>query len=121
MLISKKFHKYNWILGLLGFLGFKYFESHNSSMLFFFSFFGLFSNCIVSRLAAEMPDERYITNRQKAKTITMLIPAAALFIIGISSLFAFGTRDFMVLVSALGWAATFLTYSISFYYYEKYE
>ena len=119
MLKNKQYYKYNWLLGFLGFLGFKYFENHNTSMLFFFSFLGLFSNYIVSKLAAEMPDERYIANRQKAKNVTMLIPAAALFIIGISSLFPFGTKDFMVLISALGWAATFLTYSITFYYYEK--
>ncbi|WFR56992.1 DUF3796 domain-containing protein [Anaerocolumna sp. AGMB13025] len=119
MLKNKKYYKYNWLLGFIGFLGFKYFENQNTSMLFFFSFFGLFSNCIVSKLAAEMPDERYVSNRQKAKNVAMLSPGTALFIIGISSLFPFGTKDFMVLISAFGWAATFLTYSIAFYYYEK--
>jgi len=112
--------KHGWLLGLLGFNGLQYFKTHDPAMLFYFSFFSFFSFYFNGKLAAEMPDERYYMNAQKARSITMWVPAACLFIIGMGSMFAFGTREFMIIVSSAGWAATFLTYSITFYYLDKY-
>lgn len=108
------------MLGFLGFMGFEYFISHDPAVLFYFGFFGMFSSFFTSRLALEMPDERYRDNRRRAQAAAMWVPTLALLLIGISSLFSFGTREFMIIVSAVGWAATFLTYSLGFYYFEKY-
>ncbi|MCB8817565.1 DUF3796 domain-containing protein [Desulfosporosinus shakirovi] len=115
----RKYQRFTWFLGFLGFMGFKYFASHDPATLFYFGFFGMFSFYFTAKLAMEMPDERYVVDRKRAQAVTMWVPAFALLIIGLSSLFSFGTREFMILVSAIGWAATFLTYSIAFYYFEK--
>ena len=117
--LPRKYQRFTWMLGFLGFTGLNYFTSHDPAALFCFGFFGMFSFYFTSKLALEMPDERYQTDRKRAQAVTVWVPAAALLIIGLSSLFSFGTREFMIIVSAIGWAATFLTYSIAFYYFEK--
>lgn len=115
----RKYSRFTWILGFIGFLGFRYFFSHEIGDLFNFSFFALFSAYFTAKLAAEMPDERYKENRLKAKAKTMFVPAIALFAIGMG-IASFGIpRGTIVLIAALGWAATFITYAVAFWYYEK--
>jgi len=115
----RKIHRFAWLLGFMGFLGFRYFWSHELPDLFFFSFLSFFSFFFTVRLTAEMPDERYEENRQKAKAATVFVPALSLFIIGIGVMRGYAGEGFVVLVSALGWAATFITYAVAFWYYEK--
>lgn len=116
---KKKNERLAGMFGIFGFLGFQYFIDHQVIHLFWFSFFAFFSYFVLGRLAEEMPDERYIENSNKAKLKTCWIPLAAMFLVGWSGGFPFATREFMVLVCALGWAATFLAYAFLFVYYEK--
>lgn len=103
----------------MGFLGFRFFFTHEPTDLFYFSFFSFFSFYFTAKLAAEIPDERYEENRIKAKAATMFIPAIALFAIGIGTIQKILSEEFIVLIAALGWAATFITYAVAFWYYEK--
>ncbi len=66
-----------------------------------------------------MLDERYEENRLKAKATTTFIPAIALFAIGIGIVSFSIPRETIVLIAALGWAATFINYAVAFWYYEK--
>jgi hypothetical protein len=115
----RKYHRFIWLSGFLGLLGFRYFSSHNINDLFYFSFFCYFSTYFTARLAAEMPDERYEENRLRAKAATMFVPAIALFVIGFGAAVDYLSYSFIVLIAALGWAATFITYALAFWYYEK--
>jgi len=116
----RKYHRFTWLLGFIGFWGFSYFYTRDVNDLFFFSFLSFFSTFFTTRLAAEMPDERYEENRVKAKAATMFVPAIALFAIGIGAARGYLSHDIIVLIAALGWAATFITYAAAFWYYEKY-
>lgn len=115
----RKYSRFTWILGFMGFLGFRYFFSHELGDLFYFSFLAFFSAYFTARLAAEMPDERYIENRLKAKSATMFVPAISLFAIGIGIVSFDFPEEVIVLTAALGWAATFITYAVAFWYFEK--
>jgi len=66
-----------------------------------------------------MPDERYEENRLKAKAATMFVPAIALFLVGIGLTTKIIDLTGAVLIAAIGWAATFITYAVAFWYYEK--
>lgn len=114
----RKYQRFTWLLGFVGFLGLRFFFTHEPSDLFYFSFLSFFSFYFTARLAAEMPDERYEENRIKAKAATMFVPAIALFAIGIGATQKLA-EEFIVLIAALGWAATFITYAVAFWYYEK--
>ena len=115
----RKYSRFTWLLGFIGFGGFGYFSTHDVNDLFFFSFLCFFSTYFTARLAAEMPDERYKENRLKAKSATMFVPALALFVIGIGAARGYLSHELIVLIAALGWAATFITYAVAFWYYEK--
>jgi len=115
----RKYHRFAWLLGFVGFYGFSYFRTHDVNDLFFFSFLCFFSTFFTARLAAEMPDERYEENRLKAKSAAMFVPAFALFVIGVGAARGYLTHGIIVLIAALGWAATFITYAVAFWYYEK--
>jgi len=115
----RKYHRFTWLLGFVGFCGFSYFYTRDVNYLFYFSFLSFFSTYFTARLAAEMPDERYEENRIKAKAATMFIPAIALFAIGIGATQGFLSHEAVVLIAALGWAATFIVYAVAFWYYEK--
>jgi Kef-type K+ transport system membrane component KefB len=115
----RKYHRFTWILGFAGFWGLRYFYSQDVNDLFFLSFLSFFSTYFTARLAAEMPDERYEENRLKARAATMFIPAFILFAIGIGTARGFLSHEWVVLLAAVGWAATFITYAVAFWYYEK--
>jgi hypothetical protein len=115
----RKYHRFIWLSGFLGLLSFRYFSSHNVYELFYFSFFAYFSTYFTARLAAEMPDERYEENRLRAKAATMFVPAITLFVIGFGAAVDFLSYSFIILIAALGWAATFITYALACWYYEK--
>lgn len=115
----RKYHRFTWLLGFLGFLGFRYFVDHDPASLFMFTFFAFFSYFFTSKLAAEMPDERYEENRLKAKAATMFVPATVLFAVGIGLTTGIIGLTGAVLIAAIGWAATFITYAVAFWYYEK--
>ncbi|MBS6644629.1 MAG: DUF3796 domain-containing protein [Clostridiaceae bacterium] len=117
--MKKKNLKYCGAFSIFGFLGFLYFINQNVSCLFFFSFFSFFSYFILGKLLEDTPDERYIENSNKAKVKTAMIPMTALFIIGWGSSMLFFTKEFVVVVSALGWSLTLIVYAILFAYYEK--
>lgn len=116
---SRKYLRFTWILGFIGFWGFSYFYTHDLNDLFFFSFLCFFSTYLTARLAAEMPDERYEENRLKAKAATMFVPAVILFVIGFGAASEYLSQGLIVLLAALGWAATIITYAVAFWYYEK--
>lgn len=116
---KKKLVKHAGWFGLFGFLGFQYFADREVYHLFWFSFFAFFSCFVLGRLAEAMPDERYIENSNKAKQKICWIPLFIMFLVGWSGGWPFATREFMVLVCALGWAATFLAYAALFVYYEN--
>lgn len=115
----RKYHRFVWLQGFAGLLGFRYFFTHEPPDLFYFSFLSFFSFYFTAKLAAEMPDERYEENRLKAKAATMFVPALALFAIGAGTVCGIISRELIVLIAALGWAATFITYAAAFWYYEK--
>lgn len=117
--MSAKNYKYYGFLGFLGFLGFGYFTSREIGQLFYFSFFSFFSYFFIGKLMAEKPDERYAENNEKARAKALAIPLLCLFLIGWGANWSFGTKEFFVIVSALGWAATFIAYALLFYWYEK--
>lgn len=115
----RKYSRFVWLFGFFGLLGFRYFFTHNVNDLFNFSFLAFFSVYFTAKLAAEMPDERYVENRLKAKAATLFVPAIALFILGIGMVaFDISPRT-VLLIAALGWGITFITYALSFWYYEK--
>jgi len=115
----RKYQRYVWLMGFLGFVGFRYFSSNEASDLFYFSFLSFFSFYFTARLAVEMPDERYEENRLKAKATAMFVPAIGLFAIGVGIVCMNIPQEVIVLIVALGWAATFITYALAFWYYEK--
>lgn len=117
--MKKKKLKYVGAFGFFGFLGFLYFVNQEVSYLFYFSFFSFFSFFILGKLTEDTPDERYIENSNKAKLKTAMIPMAALFIIGWSTSLSLIIKEFIVIVSALGWSLTLIIYAILFVYYEK--
>ncbi len=105
--------------GFFGCFGFRYFYSHDMGDLFYFSFFAFFAYFIVGKLMREMPDERLLANSNKAAARTLYIPTLALFLIGFGATKPFGTKEFIVLISAVAWALSMLTYAALFYYYDK--
>lgn len=115
-----RYGKFTWILGFLGLLGFRYFLDGDPAYLFYFSFFGFFSLYFTGKLANEMPDERYYENNQKARSVAFFVPVIFLFIIGMTIVFDFATIGLLAVISAIGWAASFITYAVAFYYFEKY-
>lgn len=116
----KRYGKYSWVLGFLGLLGFRYFVEQDPAYLFYFSFFSFFSFYFTGKLANEMPDERYYENNLRARSVAFTVPAVALFIIGLTIVFDFATITIIASISAVGWAACFITYAVAFYYFEKY-
>ncbi|HHV09049.1 MAG TPA: DUF3796 domain-containing protein [Clostridiales bacterium] len=115
----RKYQRYVWLMGFMGFLGFGYFIDHSPNSLFLFSFFAFFSAYFTAKLAAEMPDERYEENRLKAKAAALFVPVIALFAIGFGLTMEWIRLTGAVIIAAAGWAATFITYAIAFWYYEK--
>ncbi len=118
--VPRRYSRFTWLLGFLGFLGCRYFFSHDLNDLFNFSYFALFSAYFTNKLAAEMPDERYQENHLRAKAAAMMIPAVTLFLIGLGIVWFDFSKGVIVLCTALGWSATFITYALAFWYYEKY-
>ena len=116
---SKKFASFYGFFGFFGCFGFRYFSTHDVGDLFYFSFFAFFAFFLIGRLAKEMHDERFLENSRKAAAKAFYIPMLAVFLIGWSAAQPFGTKEFMVIVSALAWALSMLTYAALFYYYEK--
>lgn len=117
--MAKKNLKYYGAFGFFGFLGFRYFIDRKVSSLFMFSFFAFFSFFILGKVMEDTPDERYYENENKAKQKSLLIPMLALFVIGWSASYPFFSKEFVVLVSALGYAVTLLVYAALFVYFEK--
>lgn len=117
---KQRYGKYSWFLGFLGFAGFQYITEQNPAYLFYFSFFSFFSFYFTGKLANEMPDERFQENNQKARSIAFMVPTITLFLIGMSIVFEFATISIIAMISAVGWASSFITYAVAFYYFEKY-
>lgn len=117
--LPRKYHRFTWLLGFVGFLGCRYFFSRDANDLFIFSFLAFFSTYFTAKLASEMPDERYQENRLKAKATVLFVPAVFLFLIGIGIISWNISQGMIVILAALGWAMTFITYAIAFWYYEK--
>jgi hypothetical protein len=118
----RKRKKKLWMFGFFGFFGcfgFSYFSTGDVSGLFFFSFFSFFASFFIGSLMVETPDERFVENTNKAAAKCMSVPTIFLFLVGWSASYPFGTKTLMVLLSAVGWAATFLTYAILLWYYER--
>jgi hypothetical protein len=105
--------------GFFGFMGFRYFYSHDPGDLFYFTFFAFFGYFLLGKVFAEIPDERYIENRNRALAGVIWVPLAALYITGALVSYSFATKEFVVLVSAVGWAAAHLCYALLFLHYEK--
>lgn len=120
--LARKMGKRLWLFGffgLCGCFGFRYFSSGDVGDLFYFAFFGFFAWFILGKPMGEIPDERLAENCRKAAFKCFFIPMLALFVIGYAMSRDYGTKEFVVLVSALGWAATLLSYAILVWLYEK--
>ncbi len=117
--IRQKYSRFIWLFGFFGLLGFRYFFTHNINDLFNFSFLAFFSVYFTAKLAAEMPDERYFENRLKAKAATLFVPTIALFIVGTGIVLFDISRVTILIIASLGWGITFITYALTFWYYEK--
>ena len=115
----RKAVKYMWFFGFLGFRGFTYFATGNLLSLFWFTFFSFFAYYFVAKMADEMQDERYIENSKKAKLKTAPIPLVTLFIVGFCTGFSFVTKELIIIVCALGWSATIISYAVLFWHYDK--
>ena len=114
----KKQFNYIWLLGFLGFQGFTYFIAHQPLSLFWFSFFGFFAHYFVNKLSKEMPDERYFENSKNARLKTYIIPLTTVFLAGFGAGLPFVTKEIIILVCALGYAATLVSYAVLFWYYD---
>lgn len=114
----KKQSKYIWFFGFFGFQGFTYFTTHEPLSLFWFSFFSFFAFYFVNKLSEEMPDERYFENSRNARIKTSIIPLATVFLVGFGTGFSFVTKEIIILVCAFGYAATLISYSVLFWYYD---
>ena len=114
-----KQNKYIWCFGFFGFLGFTYFKTYDPLSLFWFSFFSFFSFYFVSKLANEMPDERYVENSKNARIKTSIIPLATVFLVGFGTGLPFVTKELIILVCAFGYAATLISYSVLFWYLDS--
>ena len=114
----KKQSKYVWVLGFLGFQGFTYFVTQEPLSLFWFSFFGFFAHYFVNKLSKEMPDERYFENSKNARLKTSIIPLTTVFLAGFGAGLPFVTKEIIILVCALGYAATLVSYAVLFWYYD---
>ncbi len=119
-------------LGFLGFLGFGYFVNNNAGLLLLFGLFGLFGCFFIGNLnkgirflgdsgkmLEEKQDERYVLNAAKAGCLSLAAPVVALFLIALSVIAGFASKELIVILCAAGFAATPLAYSIAFYYFEK--
>ena len=111
--------KYLWLLGFLGFQGFKYFKTGEPLALFWFSYFSFFAYYFIGKMADEMQDERYFENSQRAKLKTAKIRLITLFTIGFFSGFSFVTKELIILICALGWAGTLISYAYLFWHYDQ--
>src|SRR5690625_2481703 len=111
--------KYLWLLGFLGLQGFKYFKTGEPLALFWFSYFSFFAYCFIGQMADEMQDERYFVNSQRAKLKTAKIHLMTLFTIGLFSGFSFVTKEVILVICALGWAGTLISYFYLFWHYDQ--
>ncbi len=116
---TRGYRRYTWLCGFFGLLGFSYFFSGRPQDLFYFSFLAFFSSYFTTKLADELLDERYEEDRQKAQATTMVVPTVALIAIGLGLVVFDASLEIIVLLAALGWAATFIAYAAAFWYYEK--
>lgn len=115
----KKNTKHIWLIGFFGFLGFTFFIDREPLSLLWFSFFGYFSYYFINKLSKEMPDERIYENSKKAKLKTSAIPLVTIFLVGFGAGLPFVTKEVIILVCALGFAITLISYSILFWYYDS--
>ncbi len=118
----KKIRRSRRLFGFFGFFGcfgFEYFTSRDVGDLFYFSFFAFFAFFLIGSITGQKSDEMLVENSRRAAHNTFFIPMFAIFLIGYSASMPFGTKEFVVIVSALAWAASFLTYAILLYHYEK--
>jgi len=106
------------VLGVFAFVGAPYFLTGGMADMLCLAICFL-TLVFIAKLVQEMPDERYRENMERARSRVVVIPTLVLFIIGWSCGYPFGTREFMVAVSALGFASTLIAYSALFYYYER--
>lgn len=106
-------------IGFMGFLGFGYFKSHDTAALSYFAFFGFFSYFWISRIANEMPDERYIENSRNAKAFTFNIAVIEFIILYLIAPLDFITKDILTAACALCFASLLIFYGIAFYRSEK--
>ena len=114
----KNKHRFIWFFGFAGFYGFRYFATYNPFELFWFSYFSFFAYYFTSKLANEMPDERFYENSKRAKLKTAIIPVATVFLVGLGAGLPFVTREIIVLACALGFSVTILSYAVLFWYYD---
>lgn len=106
-------------LGFIGFTGFEYFSNHNTATLSYFAFFAFFSYFWISKIASEMVDERYIENSRKAKAFALNIAVIEFMVLYLITPLNFINKEILTVVNALCFASLIISYSISFYKFEK--
>ena len=106
------------VLGVFAFVGAPYFLTGGMADMLCLAVCFL-TLVFIAKLAQEMPDERYRENMERARSRVVVIPTLVLFIIGWSYQHPFATKEFIVMVCALGWAFTWITFAALFFYYEK--
>ena len=115
----KKNPKYLGFLGFLGFVGFKYFRDYDIASLSYFAYFAFFGYFWLSKIAAEMIDERYLENSRRAKAVSFnlaLVEVAVLYLIISLTMVS---RAVLAVVSAFCFASLLIAYAVAFYSFEK--
>ena len=116
---KKKNLKYLGFLGFLGFMGFRYFRDYNIAALSYFAFFAFFGYFWISKIAAEMIDERYLENSRRAKAFSFNLAVIELTILYLIAPLTMISREILTVVSALCFASLLISYAITFYLFEK--
>lgn len=117
--LGQKNLKFMGFLGFLGFMGFRYFRDFNPAFLSYFAYFGFFSYFWISKIAAEMIDERYLENSRKAKAFSFNLAVVEFIILFLIAPLSLVSRELLTVVIALCFASLLLSYAIAFYFFEQ--
>lgn len=105
--------------GFVGFLGFRYFFTGDPADLFSFAFLAFFSFFILGKIQSEFQDERWLNNSRKSSMVGFVVAMGFVFVIGFFYSNFDLPKEFVAGGSALGWIASWFSYAISFWVFER--
>src|SRR5690554_971237 len=115
----KKNLKFMGFVGFLGFMGFQYFRDYNIDSLSYFAFFGFFSYFWISKIAAEMIDERYLENSRRAKAFSFNLAVVEFIILSLITPLSLVSKELLTVVIALCFSSLLISYAVAFYLFEQ--